>query len=554
MTKPWISLLPCALSVFILALSCGSSDNDGPSGSAGAGTTHGGTGGNSGFGGTAGTAPKGGSGGESGSTDSPSTGGTAGADDGSGGEGGGQGGDTGAGGDAGGAGGSGGAPEDVSPLSPSAIPDLAFWMDGKNGQGFSDIDENYPTPLDSGRVRSMAEAAPLTGHWQAPSALERPIREPGALRLMPVESVTGYYLKHTGGAIQTDDFTVAISLRPLNSNSAQGSLAARVGTSPSTVGIFFAANLVGLYVNHTQVYLKKRISRASHATMIVRFTPTRVDVQYDINGFRSSESVDLSIAHETASNWQLGYDGNLNADIYGFVSQVVGVNRAVSDTETGRLMTWLSAQPIPEAFPVTQPLVAISGDSIANGDQIPGWQSWPFRMLGNFQSTNPDVQLLNTAANGAGIPKVKNSDYSDFVLPWYSASRAKNILIVAAGTNDLIGTNVSDVLDRYYGLLDSARATGWKTVACTVLPRSDTGLPAAFETGRTAFNADVVAHYASHADALANVAAITGMGAAGDSDNLTYYTADKVHPRAAGHALMEPVYRAAVTSLLSAAP
>jgi len=49
---------------------------------------------------------------------------------------------------------------------------------------------------------------------------------------------------------------------------------------------------------------------------------------------------------------------------------------------------------------------------------------------------------------------------------------------------------------------------------------------------------------------LADVAAVKGMGAAGDSDNTTYYSVDKVHPIAAGHALLEPVYKAAVASQL----
>jgi len=199
-------------------------------------------------------------------------------------------------------------------------------------------------------------------------------------------------------------------------------------------------------------------------------------------------------------------------------------------------------------------LVAIIGDSIANGDQVGGWQTWAFRMLAEFSDTNPDVQLLNAATNGSGVPKVKNSDYSDVVLPWYSASRTKNVLVVAAGTNDLAGgIDLSDILDRYYGLLDSARATGWKTVACTILPRSDSSLAlglAGFEAERAAFNADIVAHWASHADALADVAAIKGLGAAGDSDNTTFYSVDKIHPIAAGHALLEKVYRAAVVSQL----
>jgi hypothetical protein len=407
----------------------------------------------------------------------------------------------------------------------------------------------------------VPETPPLTGMWQAQSSAERPIRELGAFNLRPVDvapSITGYSLSNTTATVQTDNSTLAISFCPLNSNSSQGAVSgavpALVGQSFQPLGVFFNGDSVGVYFNHTLVVLKQKLSRGLHVTMIVRFSPTGVDVNYEFNGFRTSESIVATIAHETATNFTVGYDAKNSAAMYGFVSQVVGINRAVSDSETGRLMTWLDAQPISAAFPVTKPLVAIVGDSIANGDTVPGVNSWAFMMLGDLSNTSPDVQLLNTSQNGSGIPTVKNSDYSDFVLPWYSASRAKNILIVAAGTNDLAsGGNLQDTIDRYYGLLDSARATGWKTVACTVLPRSDPTMAAGlagFETTRTAFNTDVVAHWASHADALADVAAIPGMGAAGNSNNTTYYNADKIHPIVAGHLLLEPVYRAAVAGLL----
>jgi len=559
MNKRWYGLLPCVSIAVGLVLSCGSSDgNGGNAGSGGnggdAGSPGGGNAGASGRsdggGGTSAgghgagvggeTAPgDAGAGGKAGTPGSAGEGGTE--------EGGGPGDDN-AG--AAGAAGAAGRPVDTSPLSPSAIPDLAFWLDGKT-QAFSDKDENFPLPPDSGRVRSVPEAPPLIGSWKAPSPLERPIRAVGALDLRPAESSTGYYLQDTAGTIQTDNSTLAISFRMLNSNSAQGALSARVGMTSLNMGISFVGDAISIRNNNTGASLKKHIARGLHGTMIVRFKPSGFNVQYEVEGFRSSESVETAIDHDTASNFNLGYDGNTKSSMYGFVSQVVGVNRAVSDEESSRLMTWLSAQPIPDAYPVTKPLVAIVGDSIANSDQIPGWQSWGFTMLNNLSQTYPDVQLLNDSFNGGGIPTVKNSTYSERVLPWYSANRAKNILIVAAGSNDLTGNSLQDILDRYYGLLQSARATGWKTVACTILPRSDNsnGGQSAFEVSRKAFNDDLVAHTARY-DALADVAKITGLGAVGDSDNTTYYS-DKVHPTAAGHALMEPVYRTAVAGLLA---
>ena len=554
MTKRWIGLLPCASLVFVLVVSCGSSDSGG---NGNGGVSNGGLGGSSG-----------GTGGSNGGIGGTSGGVNAGADQGAGSGGApvepssGAGGTAGASGATalagaspeGGDGGSAGAPEDTSPLSPSAISDLAMWLDGSK-TSFQDIDENYPNPPDSGRVRSVPETAPLTGSWQAPSALQRPIRDVGALNLRPVESVFGYYLRDTAGSLQTDNSTLAISFRPLNGKygPGQGGLTAPIGASPQSLGMYFVGDSVALLFNHTQAALKRRLPRGAHVTIIVRFTSTGVDIQYDIDGFRVSESIVATISHETASNFVLGYESNTNADMYGYVSQVVGVNRAISGSEETRLMNWLTAQPIPAAFPATKPLVAILGDSIAIGDQVAGWQSWAYSMLADLATTNPDVQLLNAASGGSGVPKVKNSDYSDYVLPWYSADRAKNILIVAAGTNDLAnGAVLSDIQDRYWGLLDSARATGWKVVACTLLPRSNPELlsgQAGFNSARAAFNAEIVAHWASHADALANVGAISGLGADGDSNNTAYYS-DKIHPTPAGHALLESAYAAAVRSLL----
>jgi len=428
-------------------------------------------------------------------------------------------------------------------------------MDG-TATSFSDLDSNYPTPADSGRIRSIPETPPLTGTWTAPTSGNRPVRERGALLLKPVESATGYYLQDSAGTIHTDDSTLAISFRTYGGagGPAQGGISATIGTSAQNLGILFIGDGIVLSFNHSGTVLKRRLPRAAHVTMIVRFTSTGADVQYDIDGFRASESVPAMLAHETASQFVIGYDPSNIASMYGYVSQVVGFDRAVSDAEESGLMDWLTRQPIPQAFPVTKPLVAILGDSIANGDQNQGWQRWAFRMLADLSDTNPDVQLLNAATSGSGIPRVKNSVYSDVVMPWFSTERAKNILIVAAGTNDLAGGyNLQDLLDRYYGLADSARATGWKVVACTVLPRSDATLAlglAGFESERKAFNADIVAHWAAHADALADVAAIPGMGAAGDSDNPAYYSLDKIHPLGTGHALLEPVYLAAVKSLL----
>lgn len=531
MTKRWIALWPCASIALALAISCGNSDP--------------------------GSSPAGGAAGEGGSSGAHagSGGSDAGTDQGAGSPGtdGGEGGVAGVPFASAGEGGAAGSEIPViPPLDPAEIDGLAMWMDGK-AQAYSDIDENFPTPKDSGRVRSVREADPLMGSWQAPSSAERPTRQLGALGFKPIDSDSGYYLKDTAGTLKTNDSTLAISFRPLTGagSGANGGISAPIGASAQSLGLYFVGNGIGLYFNHTTAPLKKHLTRGLRTTIIVRFNTDKVDVQYDIEGVRSSESIKEELVEETASNFILGYANGGN--IYGYVSQVVGVDHAISDGDTDRLMSWLTAQPMPEAFPVSKPLIAILGDSIANGDQVLQTQAWAYRMLGDLNEAKPeaDVQLLNAAVNGAGIPKLKNSDYSDVVMPYFSTQRAKNVLLVAAGTNDIANGNaVDDLLDRYFALLDSARATGWKVVAATILPRSSPGLSggtAGFESARAQFNSEVRAKWATHADALADVASIPGMGAAGDSDDTKYYSADKIHPTAAGHVLLEKVYFTAVS-------
>ncbi len=559
MTIRWTSLLVCAPLACALALSCGSSDNGSGGGGGGAGGGAGTeAGGRAGSGGSAGTSA-GGSGGSGGADQGPDVGGAPDA----GGSSGAAPTDAGAGGaaDAGAA----GAPVvvDTSPLSPSDIPDLALWLDG-NSPTYSDLDENALSFPPDGRVRTAPETPPLTGVWQAapsPSgpdgtSLQRPMRTEGSFGFRPIDSATGYTLRDSAGTIHTDNSTLAISYKPLQGQSgpAQGGINAQIGSSAQVLGIYFVGSSVGLHFNHTTTALKRLLPTGAHVSIVVRFTATGANVQYDINGIRTSESLPATVASETASKFIVGYDSTYNSSLYGYVSQVVGIDRAVSDVEENRLMNWLTEQPIPEAFPVTDSLVSIVGDSIANGDQCPGWQTWAYSMLSDLSNTYPDLQLLNAARNGSGVPTTRGSDYSDYVLPWYSASRPKNILIVAVGTNDLaVGNNLTDIMTRFYALLDAARTKGYKVAVSTILPRSDaTALANNFEAARTTFNADLLANWASHADALANIAGISGMGAAGDSNNTTYYSPDKVHPIAAGHALMEPVYRAAVAGLLAA--
>lgn len=105
-----------------------------------------------------------------------------------------------------------------------------------------------------------------------------------------------------------------------------------------------------------------------------------------------------------------------------------------------------------------------------------------------------------------------------------------------------------------YALMQSiataARAAGYqKIVVLTCLPRV-TGGNGNFESDRQAFNTLLRAGYASFADALADVAADSRIGDAGDNADLTYYQADQVHLNDTGRAIISAAVKAALDLLI----
>jgi lysophospholipase L1-like esterase len=128
-----------------------------------------------------------------------------------------------------------------------------------------------------------------------------------------------------------------------------------------------------------------------------------------------------------------------------------------------------------------------------------------------------------------------------------------HVCVCFGGTNDRYnGTAIATVQNRFQTYCESRQASGWKVVAVTMLPRSDAGTPAGFETDRQTFNTWLRANYTNFADALADVAADTRIGDSGDELDSTYYSADQVHPKTAGYTVIAEIVGAAVLSLFPA--
>jgi lysophospholipase L1-like esterase len=143
-----------------------------------------------------------------------------------------------------------------------------------------------------------------------------------------------------------------------------------------------------------------------------------------------------------------------------------------------------------------------------------------------------------------------NADAATTVDPYYSASYDKNILVIWAGANDTYNQTGATVYARLQTYVAARKAANpnIKIVVVTVLPRSDAGAQPAQETNRQAFNTLLRGDY-SFAHALADVAADSRIGAAGASDDTTYFNADKVHLNVSGYGIVMPIIKSAIESI-----
>lgn len=115
----------------------------------------------------------------------------------------------------------------------------------------------------------------------------------------------------------------------------------------------------------------------------------------------------------------------------------------------------------------------------------------------------------------------------------------RNILILFAGTNDLNGGATGTAAwASIVSEMQAARATGYKILVATMLPRGDFS-PSA-ETERGVFNTLMRANWNTYADGLLDYAADPTMGAAGATSNTALY-ADLVHPTRYGDSLLAAI-------------
>lgn len=175
------------------------------------------------------------------------------------------------------------------------------------------------------------------------------------------------------------------------------------------------------------------------------------------------------------------------------------------------------------------------GDSITEGGNTYFANTYPQRLVNRLKDK---VAWMLPAVSGETLNQM-TADWATQIEPDSAPENFENnIATLFGGTNDMVSVGGNQagasVAAEYLTYVDDLKEAGFKVIAFTALPRSDTAAPADFNsTQRPAFNAGVIAG-SSRYDALCNVAADPIIGEAGDELNTTYYDADKVHPNVTG--------------------
>lgn len=125
------------------------------------------------------------------------------------------------------------------------------------------------------------------------------------------------------------------------------------------------------------------------------------------------------------------------------------------------------------------------------------------------------------------------------------ANSGTKYLVIFAGTNDIFlnstsGANTWLLLKAY---IEARIAAGWSAAnicVVTMLPRQGQ-----HESDRTAYNSAIRSNQATYGYKIADVAANSTIGDAGDENNTTYYL-DTIHPTAAGHVIIQGIISAAL--------
>lgn len=215
-------------------------------------------------------------------------------------------------------------------------------------------------------------------------------------------------------------------------------------------------------------------------------------------------------------------------------------NSALSNTTTGpAVVTALqTACGVQTAFDYT---CVFSGDSIMEGSGASLLRNTPW-----YMGLRKEGEVINYAVHGSVMDYSTRTKYATL----YQAGRP-SVIFIQGGTNDLGGgtTGANLYANSAAPFITYLKGLGYKVVLCTILPRTgSSGWTGAMETQRLAYN-DLVRTNSAGADLVLDLASDSVMGPTAACADTSLY-GDALHPANGGHAVLGPLYKAALQTVL----
>lgn len=185
---------------------------------------------------------------------------------------------------------------------------------------------------------------------------------------------------------------------------------------------------------------------------------------------------------------------------------------------------------------------------LAEGDSITA-AAYSYANTVFANATTPPVFVAtNYSMSGSKLINqlLPRAPFVDAALP-SAKGGDKYIMSVLIGANDLSSTDAATYITQLRAYCSARVAAGWTLLLCTILPVNGN---ATFNSRRAVVNADIRANMAAYgATAIVDFAADPTMGPDDSQTTNPTLWVDVTHPNAAGHAILEPIFRAVLNSL-----
>jgi hypothetical protein len=235
---------------------------------------------------------------------------------------------------------------------------------------------------------------------------------------------------------------------------------------------------------------------------------------------------------------KIGAGGGLN--LYGALKELVIYDHALTDEEYAQLYDYARIR----HFSPPNKLLVCDGDSLTTGYGATNNRSYPAQLWGLL---GRNWQVYNAAVAGQQTDAMITDGAAE-IDPLYSASYYSNILVCWSGVLDLYyGQTPAQAWERINTYCAARQAAGFQVVVCTCLPSGFID-----EADRSALNALIRAGWYTCADALADIAADTRIGDAGDNLDPAYYNnsdGNATHMMPAGYAAVAGIVEAEIDEL-----